>query len=204
MSHGRAKLTEILMKKRPPKLPGYLKNPPPRRWNIVAGDTVQVIDKRHPEHGKQGKVLLVNRRELAVFVEGVNIQEKKVEADPAKGIKEGTVVEEAPVHYSNLNLVDPVTGFPTKIVWSYLENGKKVRISKRSGAVIPKAERLRKTTESVPSEDSDTMSDGDVWAATYEGGRPNKWENMRTELLRTLEEKEGKVEESQTASSEGG
>ena len=91
------------------------------------------------------------------------------------------------MHYSNVNLVDPVTGFPTKITWSYLEDGKKVRISKRSGAIIPKPEVWRlKPKNLLHSEDSDTVDDGDVWETTYVERR-SKWEDMRDELVNKME-----------------
>ena len=91
------------------------------------------------------------------------------------------------IHYSNLNLVDPVTGFPTMISWSYLEDRKKVRISKRSGAIIPKPEIWRqKFKDAVDSEESDTIDDKAVWTTSYEE-RPSKWEDMKADLLKTIE-----------------
>lgn len=95
---------------------------------------------------------------------------------------------ERSIHYSNVNLVDPVTGFPTRVNYSFLEDGTKVRISKRSGAIIPKAQYEKKVKTYITSEDSDTLKEEDVWAATYEK-RVSKWEDMRNELLKTMEEK---------------
>ena len=71
-----------------------------------------------------------------------------------------------------------------------MEDGTKVRISKRSGAIIPKPQLWKQPqlTNLIASEDSDTTKAEDVWAETYEE-RPSKWEVMRQELLRTLEEK---------------
>lgn len=118
---------------------------------------------------------------------------RRIKADPQKGTKGETVMMARSIHYSNLNLVDPVTGFPTKITYSYVD-GTKVRISKRSGAIIPKPEvwKQAKAMENlIASEDSDTIKDGDVWATTYEE-TPSKWEDMRQELLRTLEDNEKK------------
>ena len=193
MSNGRQKLLKILMAPRPGKLQGYQKQARqglmPKRWNILRGDTVQVVDRRHPERGKQGKVLDVDREKLAVLIENVNMHEEEIEADPERGTKASKEMRERPVHYSNVHLVDPVTGFPTKIAYSYL-NGEKVRISKRSGAVIPKPPPPSKPIDPIPSEDSDTMDDGEVWAATYVE-RTNKWEDMREELVKKLEEREG-------------
>ena len=187
MSNGRVKLMNILMNERKRSLRGWQKQTPPKRWNIVSGDTVQVIDRKHPEYGKQGKVSAVLREKLRVIVEGVNIYPRKVPANPERGTKEEIVNMERSMHYSNVNLVDPVTGFPTKITWSYLEDGKKVRISKRSGAIIPKPEVWRlKPKNLLHSEDSDTVDDGDVWETTYVERR-SKWEDMREELVNKME-----------------
>lgn len=189
MSSGRAKLMDMLMRPNRSKLKGYQKQPPPKRWNIVRGDTVQVIDRKHPEFGKQGRVQVVIREKMRVIVENVNLAPRRIPADPMKGSKAETVMMERSIHYSNLNLVDPVTGFPTKITHSYLEDGTKVRISKRSGAIIPKPQvwKQPQICNLIESEDSDTTNATDVWAMTYEG-RTSKWEGMREELLRTLEE----------------
>ncbi|KAL7526482.1 hypothetical protein ACHAXR_001509 [Thalassiosira sp. AJA248-18] len=183
MSSGRIKLTNMLLRPNRSKLKGYQKQPLPKRWNIVTGDTVQVIERKHPEYGKQGKVQAVIREKLRVIVEDVNLKPRRIKSDPERGIKGETVMTERSLHYSNVNLVDPVTGFPTKVTYSYLEDGKKVRISKRSGAIIPKPDVWKqKMRTSIPSEDSDTMNSEDVWAVTY-GERPSKWEDMRQALL---------------------
>ena len=172
----------ILMRPNRSKLKSYQKQPPPRRWNIVRGDTVQVIDRKHPEYGKQGVVQAVVREKMRVVVENLNMGPRKIKADPQRGIKEETIVMERSIHYSNVNLVDPVTGFPTKVTYSYLDDGTKVRISKRSGAIIPKPDVWKqKFRNEVPSEDSDTISDGDVWAKTYEE-RQSKWEDLTLQL----------------------
>ena len=193
MSTGRAKLMDMLMRPNRSKLKGYQKQPPPKRWNIVRGDTVQVIDRKHPEFGKQGKVQVVIREKMRVIVENVNLAPRRIPADPTKGTKAETVMMARSIHYSNLNLVDPVTGFPTKVTHSYLEDGTKVRISKRSGAIIPKPQVWKQPQMGnlIASEDSDTTNAADVWAVTYEGGRTSKWEGMRQELLRTLEDDGG-------------
>jgi len=139
------------------------------KWNIVRGDTVQVIGK-HPESGKQGIILEVNRKNDRVTVEGVNMYTKIIKGDAERGVKDRSIKKERTIHYSNVNLVDPVTSLPTRIVKRYLEDGTKVRVSKRSGAVIPKPEILtvRKRPVSQVVTDKDT-ADEHVWASTYEG-----------------------------------
>merc|ERR1719253_1654093 len=159
MSSGRAKLMNILMRPNRSKLKSYQKQPPPRRWFRQSS-------------GKK----------MRVVVENLNMGPRKIKADPQRGIKEETIVMERSIHYSNVNLVDPVTGFPTKVTYSYLDDGTKVRISKRSGAIIPKPDVWKqKFRNEVPSEDSDTISDGDVWAKTYEE-RQSKWEDLTLQL----------------------
>ena len=125
---------------------------------------------------------MVMRETMRAIVENINLREKELPADPERGTKAETVMEENSVHYSTLNLVDPVTGFPTKINWSYLEDGTKVRISKRSGAIIPKPVH-KKTLSYTVSEDSDTLKVEDVWEETYVE-KVSKWEDMRNELLK--------------------
>ena len=135
----------------------------------------------------------VMRDRMRVVVEGVNIAPRRLKGDAERGVKGQTIMKERSIHYSNVNLVDPVTGFPTKVTYSFLEDGTKVRISKRSGAIIPKPDILtqRPPRNLVSSKDSDTIDDREVWEATYDADRPSKWAAMREELLKTLEEKQG-------------
>mmetsp|Transcript_25314 Transcript_25314/g.42941 ORF Transcript_25314/g.42941 Transcript_25314/m.42941 type:complete len:199 (-) Transcript_25314:227-823(-) len=189
---GRVKLMEQLMRPNRSKLKRTLLHKP-SRWNIVRGDTVQVIQKNHPEYGKQGTVAQVLRDRMRIVVEGVNVAPRRLKGDAERGVKGQTIMKERSMHYSNVNLVDPVTGFPTKVTYSFLEDGTKVRISKRSGAIIPKPDILtqRPPRNLVSSKESDTIDDGEVWEATYDADRPSKWAAMREELLNTLEEKQG-------------
>ena len=137
------------------------------KWNILRGDTVQVIGK-HPESGKQGIVLEVNRSNDRVKVEGINLAKKIIRGDPERGVKPRTVEVEKTIHYSNVSLIDPVTSVPTRVLRRYLEDGTKVRVSKKSGAVIPRPEILsvRRRPVSQVVTDKDT-TDKDVWASTY-------------------------------------
>mmetsp|Transcript_4195 Transcript_4195/g.6335 ORF Transcript_4195/g.6335 Transcript_4195/m.6335 type:complete len:194 (-) Transcript_4195:1373-1954(-) len=138
------------------------------RWNIVRGDRVQIISKNHPEKGKQGIVKAVLRDRDRVIVEGVNMANRHMKGDPDKGIPGRTVSMERSIHYSNVNLVDPVTGLPTRVARKFMEDGTKVRVSKRSGAVIPKPDILTMRKKPISSivTDSDTLED-DVWEMTY-------------------------------------
>jgi len=80
-------------------------------------------------------VLAAFPRENRVLVEGVNLVKKHQKPNP-KNPQGGIITQEAPIHASNVMLVDPKTGLPTRVGYKVLENGKKVRVAKRSGATI--------------------------------------------------------------------
>eukprot|EP00698_Gefionella_okellyi_P008561 TRINITY_DN2127_c0_g1_i1.p1 TRINITY_DN2127_c0_g1~~TRINITY_DN2127_c0_g1_i1.p1 ORF type:complete len:158 (+),score=18.35 TRINITY_DN2127_c0_g1_i1:130-603(+) len=119
------------------KKPSYTKYPDIdliSKWKIVRGDTVQVMTGK--EKTKTGKVLEVFRDTNRLLVQGVNLIKRSYRTMGDK--KGGVVTKEASIHYSNVALLDPVSGKPTRISMKFLENGEKVRISKQSGSVIPK------------------------------------------------------------------
>lgn len=99
---------------------------------IKAGDTVIVI--AGDEKGKKGKVLSVSGNR--VIVEGVNKMKKFVKKNALGKNQDGTVVEiERPFQISNVQIIDPKTGKPTKIAFQ-IKDGKKVRVAKKSQEVI--------------------------------------------------------------------
>ena len=138
-----------------------------KRWDIVRGDKVQVIGS-HPERGKQGIVKEVIRKKDRVIVEGVNMHLKHIKGDKDRGIPARTVSKERTIHYSKVNLVDPMHNVPTRIYMKFLEDGSKVRVSKKSNAIIPKPEILKFRKRPVNSivTESCTAED-DVWEVTY-------------------------------------
>lgn len=164
----RMKIMKYLMKSPSKPKPQLREAAKKTKWNILRGDTVQVIGK-HPERGKQGIVKVVNRKTDRVVIEGVNLAPKRIKGDPDRGIKGRTIQKERSIHYSNVNLVDPVTGLPTRVFRKYLEVGTKVRVAKRSGAIIPRPEILtiRKRPVSQIVTESDTV-DEDAWEITYQ------------------------------------
>eukprot|EP01039_Chlorochromonas_danica_P008460 gene8460-9326_t len=105
------------------------------RWNILRGDLVQVI--QGPQAGQQGKVLKVIRPKNRVIIDGVNMRTRHLKAS-VTGTVGKKVIRPCTIHYSNVMLVDPTTGQPTKVSRKFLADGTKVRVSKRSGQVIPK------------------------------------------------------------------
>lgn len=100
--------------------------------HIKKGDTVYVLAGE--DKGKTGRVLAVLRDKNRAIVEGVNIVTKATKPT-AQYPQGGLVKKEAPIHISNINLVDPKTGKPTRIAIKR-EDGKVVRIAKKSNQVI--------------------------------------------------------------------
>ena len=103
------------------------------KLHIKKGDTVYVNSGE--SRGKQGRVLRVLVKEQKAIVEGLNIVKKSTKPS-AKNPQGGIVEMEAPIHISNLNLIDPKSGKPTRIGRKKDESGKLVRYAKKSGEVI--------------------------------------------------------------------
>jgi len=100
---------------------------------VRQGDEVIVISGK--DRGKRGKILRVEPKKERVFVEGLNIVKRHQRpTQTAAGQQAGGVIErEGPIHVSNVMLVDPKDGKPTRI-GVQIEDGKRLRVSKRSGA----------------------------------------------------------------------
>ena len=103
------------------------------KLHIKKGDTVYVNSGE--DKGKTGTVLKVLVDKQRAVVEGINFVSKS-EKPSAKNPQGGIVKKEAPIHISNLNVVDPKTGKPTRIGRKRNEAGKLVRYSKKSGEEI--------------------------------------------------------------------
>ena len=103
------------------------------KLHIKKNDTVVVLAGQ--DKGKTGKVLKVLVDENRALVEGVNMVSKSTKPS-AKYPQGGIVKQEAPIHISNLSLVDPKSGKPTRVGIKVAEDGKKVRIAKKSGEEI--------------------------------------------------------------------
>ena len=103
------------------------------KLHIKKGDTVYVNTGK--DKGKTGKVIKVFVEEQRAIVEGLNIVSKNQKPN-AKNPQGGIIKMEAPIHISNLNVVDPKTGKPTRIGRRLNEEGKLVRFAKKSGEEI--------------------------------------------------------------------
>ncbi len=104
-----------------------------RKYHIKKGDTVYVISGE--SKGQQGRVLDVLTKDGKAIVEGVNMVSRHTKPN-AKHTQGGIIKKEAPVNITNLMLVDPATGNPTRIGRRLNENNKLVRYSKKTGEEI--------------------------------------------------------------------
>ena len=103
------------------------------KLHIKKDDTVIVLTGE--DKGKTGKVLKVLVEKNRAIVEGVNIVSKSAKPS-AKNPQGGIVKMEAPIHISNLRLIDPKSGKATRVAIKKTDDGKKVRIAKKSGEEI--------------------------------------------------------------------
>lgn len=108
------------------------------KYHIVKGDRVKVIRGNYRE--AEGTVLEVRRDEGRVVVEGVN-QRKKHQRPTQSNPEGGIITFPAPLDISNVMLVDPATGEPTRVRIREEADGTKERIAVKSGNPIPKPAR---------------------------------------------------------------
>ncbi len=103
------------------------------KLHVKKGDTVYV--NAGDDKGKTGRILKVFVKEKRAIVEGLNMVHKSTKPS-AKNPQGGIVKQEAPIHISNLNVIDSKTGKPTRIGRRRDSNGTLVRYSKKSGEEI--------------------------------------------------------------------
>jgi len=104
-----------------------------KKLHIKKGDSVTVITGE--SKGQKGRVLEVDRDKNKALVEGVNMVSKHTKPN-AKAPQGGILKKEAPIHLSNLMVVDPTSGKPTRIGRRLNDKNKLVRYSKKSGEEI--------------------------------------------------------------------
>ncbi|TDF91494.1 50S ribosomal protein L24 [Paenibacillus piri] len=101
--------------------------------HVKKDDNVFVITGK--DKGKKGRIIAAYPRENRVLVEGVNMVKKHTK--PSQSNPQGGIIaQEAPIHVSNVMLIDPKSGQPTRVGYKVMDNGQKVRIAKKSGEVI--------------------------------------------------------------------
>jgi large subunit ribosomal protein L24 len=108
------------------------------KQRIKKEDSVIVVSGKDRDLTKQRRVLQVLPRQSRVLVEGVNVVKRHTRPNPQKNIKGGIMEREQPIHVSNVMLVDPDTKKPTRVGRKVLEDGKRVRVARRSGELIDK------------------------------------------------------------------
>jgi large subunit ribosomal protein L24 len=102
------------------------------KMHVKKGDKVQVISGK--DKGKQGVILNALPKNNRVIVEGVNIVKKH--AKPSQANPQGGILDqEAAIHVSNVMPLDPKTNEPTRVGYK-IEDGKKVRVAKKSGEAL--------------------------------------------------------------------
>ena len=102
------------------------------KLKIKTGDTVRIISGDHK--GSEGKIVRVLRDKNKAIIEGINMVSKH-EKPSAKNPQGGIVKKEAPIHISNLALIDAKSGETTRVGYE-VRDEKKVRVSKKSNEVI--------------------------------------------------------------------
>jgi len=104
--------------------------------HVTKGDTVRVV--RGDDKGKEGKILRVYPKTSRVLVEGVNIVKKHRRARTAEE-QSGIIEMPAPIAASNVMLLDPKSGAPTRVKRRIDADGTKERLAVKSGEAIPRA-----------------------------------------------------------------
>ncbi len=98
----------------------------------------QVIVTAGKDQGKQGKVLRVFPDRNRAVVENINFIKRHTRPNPQRNIKGGLVERESPLHISNLQVICVECNRPTRVGFSILTDGSKVRVCKRCGGTIDK------------------------------------------------------------------
>ena len=100
---------------------------------IRKGDKVVVLTGR--DKGRSGEVIEVRPSESRALVRGVNMVKRHQKQTPQR--EGGIISKEAPIHLSNIAVADPKSGKPTRVGFKIMNDGRKVRVAKRSGEQIP-------------------------------------------------------------------
>lgn len=104
--------------------------------HIKKDDEVLILGGR--DRGKTGKVLRLFPSKNRAVVENINMVKRHTRPNPQRNIKGGIVERESPIHLSNLMVVCRECGKPTRVGYSSLLDGKKVRVCKKCGGTIDK------------------------------------------------------------------
>src|SRR5438876_11772327 len=127
------------------------REPERHKLHVAKGDTVRVIRGEH--RGKEGKILRVHPKQFRIVVEGVNVVKKHKRATGAPGSESGIIEFPAPIAASNVMLLDPKSGEPTRVRRRRDKDGTVERIAIKSGQPIPRvrSECSRRKNRASPS-----------------------------------------------------
>ena len=104
------------------------------KMKIRKNDTVQILSGKYK--GRIGTVLRALPQESKVVVQGVNVVKRHTR--PSATSAGGIIEKEMPIHVSNVALIDPETNKPTRVGFKLLEDGRKIRVARSSGAALDK------------------------------------------------------------------
>lgn len=107
-----------------------------KKLHVRKNDRVVVIAGKNKN--TRGRVIEVLPRERKVIVEGVNVVKRHQRPNSRRGVQGGIIEREMPIDVSNVMVIDPQTGNPTRVGRQELADGSRVRVAKKSGAVIEK------------------------------------------------------------------
>lgn len=106
----------------------------PKDWSVLRGDTVEILAGK--DKGKQGKVIQVFRHRNWVILAGLNVHYRYF--GKTQDFHGNYVASEAPLLLRDVSLIDPTDRRPTEVEWRHTEEGERVRVSLRTGRIIPK------------------------------------------------------------------
>jgi large subunit ribosomal protein L24 len=107
----------------------------PHPLRIKTNDTVIVISGK--DKGKSGKVLRIDVKRDRVYVEGLNIVKRHQRPLPGRpNMQVGVIEKEGPIHVSNVALLDPKDSKPTRVGIVRRDDGRRIRVTKRSGTEL--------------------------------------------------------------------
>lgn len=104
------------------------------KMKIKKGDEVIVVCGK--DKGRRGEVLKAIPKERRILIKGVNVVKRHTK--PTQSSPGGIIDKELTIHVSNVSLIDPKDGKPTRVGYKTLDDGRKVRFAKRSGEIIDK------------------------------------------------------------------
>jgi large subunit ribosomal protein L24 len=144
------------------------------KLHVRKNDQVVVVSGK--DRGKRGRVLEVYPGPGRVLVEGVNIVKRHTKPNPQRNVKGGIASKEAPVHASNLMLIDPDSGKPTRVRYRFDADGTKTRIASRSGSALGTLtrEQERRGRGPAPAEQPAAPAPGEKKKRAVKAAAPRK------------------------------